>query len=93
MANSTPSSSVQTPTSSSTSPRRALLTRAQVLAGLREEVSLHGLSNTARKYDLTPQQVWNVTQGGRRMTKAVYAKLNYVMYELFERKGDKSDEL
>lgn len=76
------------PTSSpaSASPRRALLTRAQVLAALREEVSLHGLSNTARKYDLTPQQVWNVAQGGRRMTKAVYTKLNYVMYELFERK-------
>lgn len=83
MTDPTPSSTSSPPTS----PRRALLTRAQVLATLRDEVSLHGLSNTARKYDLTPQQVWNVTQGGRRMTKAVYTKLNYVMYELFERKG------
>ena len=64
---------------------RHLLTRAEVIQKLREERGLNGLTKTAEKYDISPQQIADILAGRAAMSKRVYTRLKYKLHEYFER--------
>lgn len=71
-------------------PRRRLLTRDQVLAALRAERGLHGLTKTAEKYGLAPQQICDCLAGRCRLSKRMAERLSYELIEMYARIGDES---
>jgi hypothetical protein len=73
--------------------KRVLLTREQVIDALRSEVEANGLSVTARKYGLSPQQVSDVTRGAARLSERMWKRLRYQRFELFERTEEEGGEL
>lgn len=75
--------------------KRILLTREQVVDALRSEVDANGLSVTARKYGLSPQQVSDVSRGSARLSERMWKKLRWRRFELFEKieELEASDEL
>lgn len=76
-------------------PKRKLLTREQVIDALRAEVAENGLSVTARKYELSPSQVSDVSRGTAKLSERMYTRMKYVLHELFEKteEVEASDEL
>ena len=74
-----------TDSSASSPPPRRLLTRAQVLAALRREREDTGLSATARRYGISPQQLWNVLEQSAPMSKRMLRKCKYRVWEFLER--------
>jgi hypothetical protein len=68
---------------------KRLLTREQVIDRLRKEVESDGLTVTAARYELAPQQVSDVLRGRANLSKRMAGKLAYVMHVLYERAGDK----
>lgn len=68
--------------------KRKLLTREQVVDALRAECEEHGLSATARRYGLSPQQVNDVSRGNARLTERMWTHLGYVLREFFEKAGE-----
>ena len=71
-------------------PCRRLLTRDQVLAALRAERGLHGLTATASRYQIAPQQLCDILAGRAGLSKRVAARLRYELVELYARIGDES---
>jgi hypothetical protein len=69
------------------SPRR-LLTRDQVLMRLREERAMEGLTKTATKYQIAPQQLCDILAGRSKLSKRVAERLNYVLWTLYEKAGE-----
>lgn len=69
-------------------PQRVLLTRDQVVDALRAEVAANGLSNTARKYTLSPQQVSDVCRGRATLTRRMWTMLRFRLHEFFEKVGE-----
>jgi len=70
------------------SPTRRLLTREQVIAALRQERDDHGLTATADKYDLAPQQIADVLAGRAKLSKRMVEKMSYKLHEFFEKVGE-----
>jgi hypothetical protein len=66
-------------------PKRQLLTRDQVIEALRAEVTEHGLSVTARKSELSAQQISDVLRGAARLSERMWKKLRWRRFELFEK--------
>jgi hypothetical protein len=73
--------------------KRVLLTREQVIDALRSEVEANGLSVTARKYGISPQQVSDVVRGAARLSERMWKRLRYQRFELFERTEEEGGEL
>lgn len=69
-------------------PKR-LQTREQVIAQLRDEVEKDGLKITALRYDLAPQQVSDCIHGRTRLSRRMYTKMKWTMYEFFARSDGK----
>jgi 3-hydroxyisobutyrate dehydrogenase-like beta-hydroxyacid dehydrogenase len=72
--------------------KRVLLTREQVIDALRSEVEANGLSVTARKYGISPQQVSDVVRGAAKLSERMYTRMKYVLHELFEREMEAADD-
>lgn len=76
--------------------RPRLLTREQVLSVLREEVAAAGtsaggqggLTATAKKYNLSVQQMSDVLAGRSGLSKRVVERLQYKLHSFYERTGD-----
>jgi hypothetical protein len=64
---------------------RRLLTRDQVLMRLREERAMEGLTKTATKYQIAPQQLCDILAGRSKLSKRVAERLNYVLWTLYEK--------
>ena len=73
-------------------PRPRLLTRDQVLAALRAERGLHGLTATAEKYGLKASQVCDVLSipPRARLSKRMAERLRFQLIEMYARIGDES---
>jgi hypothetical protein len=71
---------------SPTPPR--LLTCDQVISALRAERDRDGLAATARRYDLAPQQVCDLLAGRTKLSRRMRQKLQYRLWEFFEKVGD-----
>jgi hypothetical protein len=59
-----------------------------VIAKLREERGMEGLTKTARRYDLAPQQVADVLAGRAKLSRRMYTHLRYRLHEFFERMAE-----
>ena len=68
--------------------RPHLLTRAEVIAELRRERGMEGLTKTATKYQIAPQQLCDVLANRAALSKRMAAKLAYIMHVLYEKVGE-----
>jgi plasmid maintenance system antidote protein VapI len=62
-----------------------LLTREDVIAALMHERVQLGLTATAEKYSLAPQQICDVLAGRARLSKRMVKKLSYKIHCFFEK--------
>lgn len=71
------------------SPHRRLLTRDQVLAALRQERGMLGLTATAEKYGLKPSQVCDVLAIPPRanLSKKMAEALSFQLVEMYRKVG------
>lgn len=68
-----------------TAPR--LLTRQQVLDALKQEVAATSLTETARKYQLAPQQLSDCMRGRASLSKRVLKHIRYELIEFFRKQA------
>lgn len=68
--------------------KHRLLTRAEVLAVLRTERIENGLTATAHKYQLSPQQVNDVLSGRAKLSKRMTERIGYKMWVFYEKKKE-----
>jgi hypothetical protein len=66
---------------------KRLLTREQVIDRLRKEVESDGLTVTAARYELAPQQVSDVLHSRASLSRRMAEKLSYKMHVLYEKSG------
>lgn len=66
-----------------------LLTRDQVLSALRQERAMLGLSKTADKYAISPQQLNDVLAGRANLSKRMAERMSYLLWTLYEKRGDR----
>lgn len=62
-----------------------LLTRSQVIAMLQHEVKQGSLTETAKKYEISPQQLSDIIKGRAGLSKRVLDKLRLRAHEFYER--------
>ena len=70
---------------------RYLLTRAEVLALLRKERAMLGLTKTSEKYNLRAQQICDVLSEPprARLSRRMAEALSFKLIELYEKVGEK----
>jgi hypothetical protein len=68
---------------------RHLLTREQVLAALREERGMHGLTVTANRYSIPVQQLCDVLSipSRKKLSKKMLEALKIKLWEFYEKVG------
>jgi hypothetical protein len=62
-----------------------LLTRDQVMAALNAEIAASSLTEVARRYALSPQEISNVRAGRAGFSKRILARLRLRLREFYER--------
>ena len=68
--------------------KHRLLTRVEVLAALRTERIEEGLTETARKYSIKPQQLCDVLAGRSKLSKRMAARLSLKIWTFYEKDGE-----
>lgn len=70
-------------------PPANLLTRDQILAELRRERGMDGLTKTAARYEIAPQQLCDVLAGRSQLSKRMAERMKLVIWTLYEKRGEK----
>lgn len=68
--------------------RPRLLTREQVLAALREEREREGLTRTAARYEVQPQQLCDLLAGRTKLSARLLEHFRYVAHTFYEKKEE-----